>query len=200
LGKLNYFNSTRISCWYTLIPESPILSIFVFLNLVGIFQYLLKKRLDSLKEQTWAIIDQKNENKLKLIQESLEKLSKLNDTLKNLNKRKSVKVSEISLDDKPKEDKVDSQKDDDSDKEPVKERDGIENDQTFKDVETNSSDDDKGFKNIKIRIKILKFLTSKIFMVGLVFVWIVVKNLKDSIFSLQFYFKYHLLEFLKSLQ
>ena len=61
-----------------MLPESPILTLFVFLQIIGIAQYLLKKRLDALKDVTWGLID---EGHSKTMEKLSERFKKMNETL-----------------------------------------------------------------------------------------------------------------------
>jgi hypothetical protein len=66
---------------------SPVFMIFLIVHMLTFLQYLINKRIDSLKDATWGILDTKQEK-------SLEKLTKKLKNLKNKNKsekRKSIK-------------------------------------------------------------------------------------------------------------
>eukprot|EP01080_Neovahlkampfia_damariscottae_P002022 gene2022-1529_t len=71
----------RFSCWWGLIPFTPVLILFMMVQILSIGQYLLKKRLDSLKEVTWGLFDDRHSKSLKIMAEKMNKESSKSDSL-----------------------------------------------------------------------------------------------------------------------
>eukprot|EP01080_Neovahlkampfia_damariscottae_P002023 gene2023-1530_t len=85
---MTFSNFSSFSCWWGLIPFTPVLILFIMVQILSIGQYLLKKRLDSLKEVTWGLFDDRHSKSLKIV---AERLNKTTPTSVNDLKRSSFK-------------------------------------------------------------------------------------------------------------
>jgi hypothetical protein len=83
-----------LTCWYALLPNAPILILFIILQTLNIVQYLINNRLDNLKNVTWFL---KEESNLKVAERFKSKPKNGTSTISMLqNQRKSLELRRFS--------------------------------------------------------------------------------------------------------
>jgi hypothetical protein len=75
------------SCWWGLLVLNPIFVIFIVAQTLHVFQYLINKRIDVLKDLTWEFLDQKQTKVMEIISKKIKSVTKVKSN------RNSVKLS-----------------------------------------------------------------------------------------------------------
>eukprot|EP01080_Neovahlkampfia_damariscottae_P000265 gene265-6680_t len=65
----------NFSCWWSLIISAPVLLLFVVFQMLSVLQYLINKRIDSLKDLTWGLFDTAHEKTAKGMAKRLKTLN-----------------------------------------------------------------------------------------------------------------------------
>jgi hypothetical protein len=68
----------RFSCWWGLVIFTPVFMLFIITQTLSILQYLINKRIDTLKDLTWGLLDGKQEKLDKGIVSRLKTLNLIN--------------------------------------------------------------------------------------------------------------------------
>jgi hypothetical protein len=79
------------SCWWGLVVLGPVFAVFIVAQTLHVFQYLINKRIDALKDLTWELLDNKQTKFMEILSKKFKKgVSKVKSN------RNSVKLSSTS--------------------------------------------------------------------------------------------------------